>query len=730
MKKILLFILLGIGFISAQAQQNIKEEVYLHLSSADLIVGESLYFSAYTYSAQTGRLSGLSSLLYVELIDYKGDPVFQSKFEQHDGRSSGSIFLPTSLETGRYRLIAYTRWMQNFEDYYQQSLTIVNPYKAYDGAEETKSKDQEIDFYIEGGKLLSGVENRVLVKIHGDHLPKVRLLAKGGEKVSDLKIDSYGLIDFTFRHKEEESYQLAMEYDDQFQFVDLPLACTSCTGLKVVSKDNAILLQVNSTDDLKNAIGRLEIWSPSRKVKEINTTLNTEHLLKRDELPEGKLVARLLVYEQLVNERVFRNGAISEISQIESPVYQTNEEVEWHADVPTGTHMSVSVKKDYEQQLPAIAAAKDLIVPALDLAISDASLLSEQLVDRLLIASQWSRDLSKVDSVLLMPEYRSGIVQGRVVSADKNYKGVNVVLSFRGADLELDAYQVDQQGRFFLKYDPAFANQNGVVKVLNDEEGKYSIELNQEFYGKYPSAQNEVIKFDSLRQSQIVARMVANQLQNAYYELPEQVDSLRPYGKFGQIKTYVLDEFTRFPTMRDTFIELVIEVGVSKNVNKFKFNMRTRDIALSDPFDPETMVLLDGAFSSAEDVLKLSPYLVERIEVLDRRYFMGDVMFDGVISVQTFDRDGGGTDPVGKSVDLSEVQPVVEEVQTSADSRTPKFNDLLYWNALTETEDGSIDLQFKTSNVPGKYRIQLEGIAPDGQAVSKSYQFEVKQTLP
>ncbi|SHJ60436.1 hypothetical protein SAMN04488028_101644 [Reichenbachiella agariperforans] len=735
MKRILTYLLLLCISLTGYAQQNIEEQVYLHLNATDLIVGEALYFSSYTTSQVTGQLSGLSSLLYVELLDEEGNPVHQTKIAQKQGRGAGKIFLSTDLVTGRYQLVAYTRWMRNFNSYYSQSVTIVNPYKTYQNGVYEEEVIYDVNFEVEGGFWPQGKEANVLLHIKDQYgraqQPKARILAKGGEKVVDVEWDAYGFAEVTLDATSVVDYQLAIETESAFRFIDLPKPCNSCTGLSVerdpLTGDYQV--QVTSTSDLSNQLGYLEIWDQTGKIQGMPTTLNTNTLLVSADLPAGKLTVKLLVGGAVQNTRVFWNGKREAISQVVLPQMSKKEKVTRVLDYPVGSTLSVSVKKVYGYDQPESSAAYR-IVPMKYRGLSLSSdALSGDLLDRMMWLSR-SVDIESdsIQMVKYLPEYRSGVVQGVVTSSSKLVdKNVNVALSFQSSDMEIDATSVSDSGVFFLKYNPDFANEKGVVRVLNDPTGDYQATIYQEYNEAYAPLSVMPLVFDTIRIEQVAQRSIANQIENAYYVVDTVPSATRPYPVVDEMISYVLADYTRFPSMRDTFIELVYQVGVSKNENKFAFNMRIVDLPFSDKLDVETMVLLDGASSTAEDVLKLSPYLVERIDVMNKRFFIGDVMFDGIISIVTYEHDGGDTEPVGESLSLSEVQPESEIVTTALPTeKAPMFNDMLYWNPLIYTDSSNATVEFFTSNVTGIFEIQIEGVDKAGNAISETSRFEVK----
>jgi len=182
-------------------QVNIRENVYLHLSSNDLLVGETIYFSSYTYSESSGSLSKLSSILYIEILDQKGVPVYQTKIQQQNGIGNGSYYIPSDIETGYYNLVAYTRWMQNFNNFHHQTISIINPYKPYEQVGE-KAKKIETKFFVEGGQLIAGKENKIVISSKDQNgnggILKGRIVDESGNVISEVLTDQFGFYSFKF----------------------------------------------------------------------------------------------------------------------------------------------------------------------------------------------------------------------------------------------------------------------------------------------------------------------------------------------------------------------------------------------------------------------------------------------------------------------------------------------------------------------------------------------------
>ena len=75
------YIVLSLLFFQlfAFGQGNIHEEVLLVTNKNQFLTGENIYFQGFITSSKTGKLSSLSSLLYIELLDENQNPIYQTK---------------------------------------------------------------------------------------------------------------------------------------------------------------------------------------------------------------------------------------------------------------------------------------------------------------------------------------------------------------------------------------------------------------------------------------------------------------------------------------------------------------------------------------------------------------------------------------------------------------------------------------------------------------------------
>ena len=109
-----------------------SEKVYVSINASLLFTGEYLFYKVYCLNDKTKQPSDLSTIAYVELISEHKEVVFSHKVRLEKSQGQGDFFVPTSIPSGNYKLIAYTRWMKNgpMKLFFQEDISILNPYQA------------------------------------------------------------------------------------------------------------------------------------------------------------------------------------------------------------------------------------------------------------------------------------------------------------------------------------------------------------------------------------------------------------------------------------------------------------------------------------------------------------------------------------------------------------------------------------------------------------------------
>ncbi|MEO6497490.1 MAG: hypothetical protein ABIN95_00690, partial [Mucilaginibacter sp.] len=156
-----------------------QEKIHLHLDKPYYAVGEDIWFKAYVTAGSDHRLSALSGILNVELINDR-DSIKQSiKIPLTSGLGWGDLNLADTLKEGNYRIRAYTNWMRNAGDefIYSRRLSVwpaspigpqdparPNPNTTFGRAQAVAASRPDVQFFAEGGDLIEGLPAVVAFK--------------------------------------------------------------------------------------------------------------------------------------------------------------------------------------------------------------------------------------------------------------------------------------------------------------------------------------------------------------------------------------------------------------------------------------------------------------------------------------------------------------------------------------------------------------------------------------
>ena len=116
----------------AQLRELPQELIYVNHTGPVVFSGEYLYFGLHCFNVQTRKTSQISKIAYVALVDREGKTLIEQKLRLAQGKAYGEYFMPATLETGTYKLVAYTKWMKNggASQIFQDDIAVINPYRT------------------------------------------------------------------------------------------------------------------------------------------------------------------------------------------------------------------------------------------------------------------------------------------------------------------------------------------------------------------------------------------------------------------------------------------------------------------------------------------------------------------------------------------------------------------------------------------------------------------------
>lgn len=291
---------------------------------------------------------------------------------------------------------------------------------------------------------------------------------------------------------------------------------------------------------------------------------------------------------------------------------------------------------------------------------------------------------------------------------------------FEGKKKETDSYRFYTYG--------VNGQQDIVLSALDNEGHAYRMEVESPFAELLPRHLPDLYcQFD---ESAMISRSVALQLTQA---MPKAVlpKALEPviYGQLPS-KTYNLDEYVRFNTVKECIVEFVMGAAMEKQGDRTVIKMLQEDSRDYNMFP--VLVLIDGvAFYNHSEVLAYNAHNVQYIHQYRGNYALGETLYGGILSLVTH-RGTMQDMRINKDMQMlayefPQDRPKFEMPDYDNDevkiSRRPDFRHTLYWNPEIV---GKTEVSFYTSDLEGTYVATIQGMDTEGKKVEIEWEFEVR----
>ena len=232
---------------------------------------------------------------------------------------------------------------------------------------------------------------------------------------------------------------------------------------------------------------------------------------------------------------------------------------------------------------------------------------------------------------------------------------------------------------------------------------------------------------------------IGTQVQNVYllenmikFKIPVYSDSLSFYGEPD--KKFFLDDYTRFNSMEEVVREYISGLTVRNRQGKFYF--RLVDNPRRDYFDQDPLIVLDGVpLFDASEVMTIDPLRIKKIEIVNRKYFLGSLVASGIFALYSYNNDMAGLQLSSRALILEyeglqlqrEFYSPKYESASPNSKRMPDFRNVLIWEPnihIGKGDEAKID--FYSSDRKGRYMGIVEGINQNGKAGSARFYFDVQ----
>lgn len=345
-------------------------------------------------------------------------------------------------------------------------------------------------------------------------------------------------------------------------------------------------------------------------------------------------------------------------------------------------------------------------------------------------------DLQNQDKIIL-PELRGEIISGKIAAKNNSDKveNISVGLSIPGKSFAFEVVKTDPNGNFIFNVNKTFYTSNIVIQIIDERASNYDVVVNNAPEINYSQISFEKdSKLSYTFKESLLERSISSQVENAYYH--KKVDNIEKAPTSDSFfypiaKEYILDDYTRFKTLKETITEVAVEIYSKQKDDKLYLHVN--DPSIFPQLPESALVLVDGLYlENQTDLGTYNMKNVYKIEVIVGRYYVGSKSFNGLISFTTFDKDFKSTQTGPSILKPTILRPQPKKIynkvnyENIADNqRIPDFRNQLFWNPDVQLNKDS-ETSFYTSDLSGTFEIRLEGFTKSGIPVSIKENIEVQ----
>ena len=683
-----------------------REEVFVSTDREEYISGEESWFNIWLVDKQSSNPSSDSRIIYLELLNPENNLISQKRISIVNGAGQGNIELPDTLTTGTYTIRAYTNWMKNFLPYncFMKDIKIYNPFRS--GFFKNKT--------IVENDLSPGISKNNSF-LNSNHLPTL--------KVNNIRPDTLEIfVNAAEKHLSDNNnlFYLFIQTHGKANHVSSERITDERTKISIPK--NLLIPGINQItlfDFRGQPVCERYIYTPDRRNNLLSIHMADSCRTRSNVSLEINIEDSLSIGLNSTN-----------ISLSVSPV--TNRK----GNIGLSEYM--------------IFGSEFGLLPERMIKGRKIDELPHELMDSLLlnIKSNWIDWKSVLSDTL--PEFKFKVerenhfLSGMLFTSNHQLAppGEFLILSTPGKVPIFQYAKTNNEAKFTFNINVGEDVQTLIIQP-DDVSKNYGIYLESSFSDKYLASE---IRDDSIRKPMppYLSKMGVNYQVGKIYGfssirtpfltsyLPT-VNSKRFYGKPDE--EIILKDWVKLSSMEEVFFEIVPQVKLKKNGSIYEISLVDRFGKIL--YDTPPVIMIDGVIIKDPGIIaNLDPEKVEKIDVIKKRYIVGDYLFNGIVNVITSSGDFSNVAVAQNAINFQ--YQVIDSVHTfkSPDyslqvmnnRHEPDFRNTLYWNpSLKLGKDGRVKIELWTSDVTGDYEVKVQGISSEGKIFSAFKMIKVKK---
>lgn len=743
-------------------QKNLRVKVYLSFNQEVYSPGDTAFFQA-RFMTESLMPVGGKQILSLDVVDASGQVVEHENFSVKDGLGSNQIVISKKISPGLYTFIAYSEWMRNFEkDLFFQKPVIIAGHKEIIASPDS---DTSVQFFPEGGHLVTGVANKVVIYAPGK--TDFKITDGEGTELTTCTIHNSGLGFFMLTPQAGKTYQ----------------ATSGTSSWPVPAGEDGIA--VHTTASEKGEAVRIVLETPANSpyrnkniylIVAAQNAIQFTATLKFDEnplvqvlvpqanLPQG--VARLSVLDasgEVLTERLFYiaqqepDVTIGTDKKIYSPREKVALEISMTDEMGNGVAGDFSLSVTAKKLFPKTNhhTIKETFLLTSDLGYSDHAFLNKSnegwfgTLDLFLITKKWRgagwHDILTETSEPKKFSFKNTLnLAGQAVDPSTGKPVADSTLIMVYLQNYMMGYETHttQNGAFDLSFLFDFWGRDEVFYVMESKR--------KELPNAVITVFQEPVTFDKgipWRETELPdpygefsLRKVIADRSYSFYTTQDQKGEPRQLNANAEFEDEVtgvdvsinMEDYVVFPTMEDVIREVIPSLQYRKIGGKPAIRVLLSEVNIN-PHQGDPLYIIDGIMTKNTDYfLKMKPQDIITVKIVkdvNKLSRFGALGKNGMVLIQTKKTDEKLKEqsallPVeGLSKPLHFTLPAHAQKENE---RIPDFRSTLYWNPQVKTNtEGKASLNFYLSDNTGTLLIKLEGMTAEGKPISKTSEIEV-----
>jgi len=335
-----------------------------------------------------------------------------------------------------------------------------------------------------------------------------------------------------------------------------------------------------------------------------------------------------------------------------------------------------------------------------------------------------------------MPEFKGGVLTGTVLAKDSitPMEGVKVILSSPNGKYPIRFATTNASGVFEFIFKIKREEQKSILQVLDANRKGYKIVVSNQVTMDYKNVEVDDFQLPQNMLDLLKENNIYNQIEAAYVSRKSNVQGKETTNEGLQAEqgeTFMLDDYTRFSTVKETIIEIVNHVSLVKKKRKYNFHVRSNDMNEKEENLP--LVFLDGVLIQDHNAFAdYNARTLKSIHVVRDKFSYKSFVFQGIISMESRSSEEKHAYLVDDHISYLNLfrthknNGFYEHVYNDDTfDRIPDYRRQLHWvpNMQKATQDAR--LVFYTSDIDGDFEICLEGFNAKGQPVTIKERFSV-----